>query len=61
MSAISEAIKAEKPDPRDLARHGLGWEDVKVICGITEAEARLIVLGRYFYMKWKVRQEAKAS
>jgi hypothetical protein len=48
-------------NPHQLARMGLGWEDVKVICGLTEAEARLIVLGRYFYMKWKVRQEAKAS
>lgn len=48
-------------DPRKLAREGYGWNDLVVICGITEAEARLIVLGRQSYMAWKARQESKAS
>lgn len=52
---------ADLSKARRLAREGHGWEDVKVECGLTEAEARYLILGREHYMRWKAKAERKAS
>lgn len=50
-----------KNDPRELAREGAGWEDLRVLCGISEGEARFIVFGFEAFKRWKAKQESKAS
>lgn len=44
----------------DLRSDGQGWEDIKAKCGLTEAEARLLVFGKEAYMRWAMkRRKAK--
>ena len=43
---------------RQLRDAGLGWEDLKVKCKLTEAEARLIVFGRDAYIRWAMKRKA---
>jgi hypothetical protein len=46
---------------KELREAGYGWEDLFVmIPDLTEAEARLIVLGREAYMRWAAGRK-KAS
>jgi hypothetical protein len=48
-------------DARRLAQEGYGWNDLVVILGMGEGEARYIVLGRQSYMAWKARQEERKA
>jgi len=48
-------------NPHKLAREGYGWQDLVVMCGVTEARARLIVFGPEAHARWKAGQESKAS
>jgi len=48
-------------NPHKLAREGYGWQDLVVMCGVTEARARLIVFGHEAHARWKAGQESKAS
>jgi hypothetical protein len=46
-----------RKDAKELRDAGYGWEDLKVMCGLSEVEARLLVFGREAY----TRRKEKAS
>lgn len=45
-------------DAKKLRDAGCGWEDLQAKCGLTEAEARLMVFGREAYQRWAMKRKA---